>query len=595
MGLTSGSVPRQERKLSKSSQIHSIDIGNDGSAFVEILVGKATAAVDTDFEVLLVASSFMTPLESRNGTNRTGVRMFGQDKLNKLTAAQKWDRVKIVCTQPFSKTSQYGLSFVKFHSPPSAGDSEPKVKRFGAFSVRESGEEDIPVGSLFANRSKLSSVDAPPTPNGAAAMRAATRLADEQLKNKPSSSTPSLSSTPVTKDEPRKRPAASSPPHSSKSKVAKSSKDESDTEEEEEEPQKPALKKQSTSLSSVSSSASAAKPEKSAMKRTKTEPAAPSPARSFSKMMAGVTFVLSGFQNPYRGQLRDQALEMGAKYKPDWGRGCTHLVCAFPNTPKYQQVAGKGKIVNKAWVVDSYKKKELQPWRRYRLGDAESPDESSEDEEKEDQSRGRKPQRRDSPPPRTEEKRPTQSSLEDRPAARKKTPPKKVAVSFEDSDSGGDTEDELRKAREIATKQKMSAENDGGNAAGKDNVYGGSTDEDEPGPSGAGAKHDGDDGSDSGLPDLPEFFTDKHFFLYGDFPSGEQRLLTRYIAAYNGEVDDYMSKRVNYVITGQKWDDNFEEALNENANLVFVKPKWIFSCHEKLKLLPYQPYIVVPQ
>lgn len=56
------------------------------------------------------------------------------------------------------------------------------------------------------------------------------------------------------------------------------------------------------------------------------EPATPSEAKSFTQLMNGVVFVLSGFQNPYRSQLRDQALEMGAKYRPDWGRDCTHLV-----------------------------------------------------------------------------------------------------------------------------------------------------------------------------------------------------------------------------------------------------------------------------
>ena len=47
----------------------------------------------------------MTPVESRNETNRNSVRMFGPEKLNKSVAAQKWDRVKIVCTQPFNKVS----------------------------------------------------------------------------------------------------------------------------------------------------------------------------------------------------------------------------------------------------------------------------------------------------------------------------------------------------------------------------------------------------------------------------------------------------------------------------------------------------------
>ena len=49
-------------------------------------------------------------------------------------------------------------------------------------------------------------------------------------------------------------------------------------------------------------------------------------SKPFERLMEGVTFVLSGFQNPLRGDLRDKAMAMGAKYKPDWGKGCTHLV-----------------------------------------------------------------------------------------------------------------------------------------------------------------------------------------------------------------------------------------------------------------------------
>jgi len=43
-------------------------------------------------------------------------------------------------------------------------------------------------------------------------------------------------------------------------------------------------------------------------------------------MMEGVVFVLSGFQNPFRGELREKALDMGAKYQPDWTPDATHLM-----------------------------------------------------------------------------------------------------------------------------------------------------------------------------------------------------------------------------------------------------------------------------
>ena len=56
------------------------------------------------------------------------------------------------------------------------------------------------------------------------------------------------------------------------------------------------------------------------------EPPKESPVKAFSRIMEKVVFAMSGYQNPYRGELRDRAVAMGAKYKPDWGKGCTHLM-----------------------------------------------------------------------------------------------------------------------------------------------------------------------------------------------------------------------------------------------------------------------------
>lgn len=78
----------------------------------------------------------------------------------------------------------------------------------------------------------------------------------------------------------------------------------------------------------------------------------------------GVVFALSGFENPLRAELREKACEMGATYKPDWITGCTHLICAFANTPKYNKVKGKGKIVKKEWILDCYREKKLLPWQK---------------------------------------------------------------------------------------------------------------------------------------------------------------------------------------------------------------------------------------
>ena len=54
----------------------------------------------------MVASSFMNPAESRASQNPNRVRIFGTDQLSKSVAGQKWDRAKVVCTQPFNKVGR---------------------------------------------------------------------------------------------------------------------------------------------------------------------------------------------------------------------------------------------------------------------------------------------------------------------------------------------------------------------------------------------------------------------------------------------------------------------------------------------------------
>eukprot|EP00057_Strongylocentrotus_purpuratus_P021398 XP_011675872.1 PREDICTED: DNA repair protein XRCC1 [Strongylocentrotus purpuratus] len=164
--------------------------------------------------------------------------------------------------------------------------------------------------------------------------------------------------------------------------------------------------------------------------------------------MKKVVFVMSGFQHPLRGELRKKATEMGAKYQGDWGPGATHLICAFANTPKYNQVKGKGKIVKKEWILDSYRKRTLLPWIRYKLssGRDSSSDESESEEEEEEEEE--------------EVVTPVKSSSSKSPQPKTPTP-KKPAVDDEYSgstdeegndtepmsggSSGDDTEDEIRK------------------------------------------------------------------------------------------------------------------------------------------------------
>ena len=80
----------------------------------------------------------------------------------------------------------------------------------------------------------------------------------------------------------------------------------------------PQKRKTPTTPSGADSSPSPSSSASAAKKTRKTKP--------FNRLLEGVTVVLSGFQNPLRGQLRDKLQAMGAKYKPDWGPSCTHLM-----------------------------------------------------------------------------------------------------------------------------------------------------------------------------------------------------------------------------------------------------------------------------
>jgi len=55
-----------------------------------------------------------------------------------------------------------------------------------------------------------------------------------------------------------------------------------------------------------------------------------------------------------------------------------------------------------------------------------------------------------------------------------------------------------------------------------------------------------------------------------------------------------MCDEVKFVITDDSWDENFDSALQDNNNLIFVKSKWIQDIHEQQKFVPHQKYAIVP-
>ncbi|XP_062278312.1 DNA repair protein XRCC1 [Scomber scombrus] len=580
-------------QFEKEEQVHSIDIGNEGSAFIEVLVGNSSAVRDQDYEVLLVTSSFMSPTESRNGSNLNRVRFFGPNQLQKSTAQEKWDRVKIVCSQPYSKNIAYGLAFVKFHSPPDKNDpptSSPKLTKLGQFRLKDespSSGTSLQPGSLFFNRDNATKASASlkvsPKNEKLSYAAAALQAGGSSHPSGQASSSNSASPQPPAKRKfefSKERQSAPVPPSSKKTSPAGSPEGKAVTPKHKPSPAStpsPSTSKASPAQRSADKKRdSQSKPEP----KPKQQKAKPQSAQQvpFNRLMEGVVFVLSGFQNPFRGELREKALDMGAKYRPDWTPDSTHLICAFANTPKYSQVKSAGGIiVRKEWFMDCHKRKQKISYKGYLMDGAESSSES--EMEVDDQS---------------EEETNTKTPLkQERQVTPKKTPEKRN----EDDEYGGstdvdepggdgdesalDTEDELQRVENESRQKKAAVQR---KVVKEEDPYGGSTDE----------NTDAEAEEDHPIPELPDFLNGKHFFLYGKFPNNERRLLLRYIIAFNGVMEEYMTEKVQFVVTSEGWHDSFEDALMENSNLNFVKPSWIYAINERKKMLPYQPYTVVP-
>ncbi|ALC48365.1 XRCC1 [Drosophila busckii] len=477
-------------EFEEPQQITGMDIGNEHAAFVEVLVSNSGCQPD-DFKEMMLSSSFMTPIESKNSSNVNRVRWFDHNSLNAATLPDKWKLLKIVVTQPFNKHVQYGISFIKVHvtartstsSSASASTSTStntsasasatasikakplvpdKFKLAGssslAFKMREDSPDSEPDSTLFQRWKATRNDTDKPAASAAAAIRDAgspaglRRLSETKPTPKmtrSASKAPTASAT-VTKSEAKTldRNRASllfgddedddddsdeplallNARQQRMSKHIEADKNRRRLELEAEQKKKdknkrlsietPATKEaaKSTPERSQKVQASSTSEKKETNKKlsmeapASTSKAKPTPDRSqkrlsssvnddnkpakklkisdtkiikyvpFKQLLSDVVLVISGIQNPDRTDLRSKALAMGAKYKSEWDSGCTHLICAFRSTPKYNQMKGKGKIVTRSWIEKCYDQKKYLPWRRYALVTSEAAQNESDDE-----------------------------------------------------------------------------------------------------------------------------------------------------------------------------------------------------------------------
>nr|XP_056714786.1 protein XNDC1N [Euleptes europaea] len=106
-----------ELQLEQASHVGYIDVGNCGSAFLQIDVGRSSWPADQSYLTLLPTTTLMTPADAKLDNNRSGVRMFKEGDFLAGVLGEKWDRVRLTCSQPFNKHAQFGLSFVRIRTP----------------------------------------------------------------------------------------------------------------------------------------------------------------------------------------------------------------------------------------------------------------------------------------------------------------------------------------------------------------------------------------------------------------------------------------------------------------------------------------------
>ncbi|KAM3656036.1 DNA repair protein XRCC1-like [Ammospiza maritima maritima] len=116
-------------ELGDTRPIHSLHIGNDGAAFVEVLLGCSAGG---EFQVLLPSSALMSPSESRAGAGPGRVRLFGPQSLVKrpatptaVTPTARYDRLQVVLSQPYCQSRPYGLAFIRAFAAPEEGEEPP--------------------------------------------------------------------------------------------------------------------------------------------------------------------------------------------------------------------------------------------------------------------------------------------------------------------------------------------------------------------------------------------------------------------------------------------------------------------------------------
>lgn len=405
-------------ELAEQSCITGLDIGNYRSC---VVIVTASTVSKPDTWVPIVNHQFLTNDEAANSNFRDQVQIFTKKDLNPDTIKIKFDRVKVTCMQSANLRKLFGLSFIELKTEVVV---DTKLNIFGRFKLKNPEEDDSIDGfkekymriighkktdyknellakvketsmDNFSKRQEenrepmkrplLQKLEAGKTeevfgsknkdPGNSATVN------DTKCKNKKASNdkpvartpfgdilpstTPKVNKTNTQKNDTYSRKRSLSPEqNSSKQSTSNNSKDCSQCQDE---------NKICSNCKKLPKPKPTIIPEIPAKKRKKL----------YSKLFEDMSFSLSGYVNPQRDEIRKKALQMGARYIADpntTNKKCTYLICAFTNTPKYQQLKGHSKIVSHTFIENCFNEKTRFPWRRYALDKEDATQPESEEE-----------------------------------------------------------------------------------------------------------------------------------------------------------------------------------------------------------------------
>ncbi|KAM3956395.1 LOW QUALITY PROTEIN: DNA repair protein XRCC1 [Aphomia sociella] len=405
-------------QLARAVQISSIHIGADNAALVEVLVGRSETP-NEPFQVLVPSCVLLSPAESRRAECAgagagVGVGAGAGERVRTWAAAQlsvaatrRWDRLRLVCSQPYNKHCKYGLSFVHVYEPealttsctseaPGAADSDSDEYRPGRLFADERAGADAgaqirhATSQLLKNISESSKlIKSPIVKNTATNKKKSVQDAPSTSRDKDSLMYTDDDDRPHSKidqvvqrhrhekkekdDTPKRNTKDNDKKHNKDDLVVSSSstktnkRDDHKRKESDQSKGEPMKRKHGDDLSKNKTSHRKTDRNDSSVTKSPNNDTIgeQSPSVDSGRVLAGVGVVLSGYVHPERGALQAAARALGAVVRRDWGpaantssaRSPTRRSCAL------RASGSSAAAVRGEWLQRCAAARRLLPWQ----------------------------------------------------------------------------------------------------------------------------------------------------------------------------------------------------------------------------------------